>query len=331
MLHRSAVLLVCAIAIAPAIAGQQPKPSSAQTAQSASQPVGFGDLIRKTVGFLRVTFLDGTQRKAIAGTCFFVFYGDSRVGEGQRWGYLVTNRHMADPGVENGFHYPTQEVSLRVNLKTPNDGNESVELSIPLGGATRWYFPEDSAVDLAVLPLNLNQQIYDFDPINASSISTSETMQSDKFEPGRSVIFAGFFYQWGGQKKIQPIVRQGVLAMIPDELIQTTLHKPGHLYLADVHAFHGNSGSPILINIGGAHGNVLTMDNYILLGVVSGYWPEDESFNIPAARVLAGEVHDNSGIATIVPAYELKQLLDSSALQAQRDALFTEFQRSKKP
>jgi hypothetical protein len=53
------------------------------------------------------------------------------------------------------------------------------------------------------------------------------------------------------------------------------------------------------------------------------------SFSVPAATVLTGEVHDNSRIATVVPGYELKALLDSPRLQAQRDAVVAEQQREK--
>ena len=78
-------------------------------------------------------------------------------------------------------------------------------------------------------------------------LATKDRIESASIDVGDNVIFAGYFYQFGGEKKIQPIVREGVLAMMPDEEIKTTLQKPGHLYLADVHAFHGNSGSPLLL------------------------------------------------------------------------------------
>jgi len=42
-------------------------------------------------------------------------------------------------------------------------------------------------------------------------------------------------------------------------------------------------------------------------------------FSVPAATVLTGEVRDNSGIATIVPADELSKLLSSAELRADQD------------
>jgi len=271
---------------------------------------------------MRVTYLDGGQLQQIAGTCFFVYYGDSRLGKEKGFAYLVTNRHMAVPGVERGFNYPIQQVFLRLNLRTPQGGSESVEGNIPLGGTMRWFFPTDEGVDLAVLPLAPDEARFDTLPINVDILATKDKIQSASIDAGDSVVFAGYFYQFPGEKKAQPIVREGVVAMMPDEELKTTLQKPGHLYLADVHAFHGNSGSPLLVNAGGVRNSgSISGPNFLLLGVISGYYPEGVSFSIPSATVLTGEVHDNSGIATVVPAYELKALLDSAPLQAARDAI----------
>jgi len=271
---------------------------------------------------MRVAYLEQGQLQQIAGTCFFLYYEDSRLGKERGFGYLVTNRHMAVPGVEKGLNYPVQQVFVRLNLRSAEGGSESVEGNIPLGDTIRWFFPADEGVDLAILPLAPDAVRFDILPINLSMLATKDKMQSASVDAGDNVMFAGYFYQFAGEKKIQPIVREGVLAMIPDEELKTTLQKPGHLYLADVHAFHGNSGSPVLVNTGGVRksGNI-SGPNYLLLGVLSGYYPEGESFRIPSATVLTGEVHDSSGIATVVPAYELKALLDSPPVQAARDAV----------
>lgn len=63
----------------------------------------------------------------IAGTSFFVFFEDKRVGENGGFVYLVTNRHMAVPGAEEGKAYPVLRVSLRLNLRKPNQEKESEE------------------------------------------------------------------------------------------------------------------------------------------------------------------------------------------------------------
>ena len=109
--------------------------------------------------------------------------------------------------------------------------------------------------------------------------------------------------------------------MIPDEKLETTLKKPGHLYLADVHVFGGNSGSPLMVNLGGfRNSGIISGFQYKLLGVISGYYHEDSDLKLTVATTLRGKLEQNSGIAMVVPADELKALLDSPALQAARDA-----------
>jgi hypothetical protein len=66
----------------------------------------------------------------------------------------------------------------------------------------------------------------------------------------------------------------------------------------------------------------LNMDGYHLLGVVSGYYYEDEHFNLEVATTVKGTGQANSGIAMIVPVDFLKTLLDAPELKAPREAYF---------
>ena len=109
------------------------------------------------------------------------------------------------------------------------------------------------------------------------------------------------------------------MAMMPSEKIVTTLHKPGNLYLADVHVFGGNSGSPVFVNTGGTRGSRVNPDRYWLLGIVSGYMYEDADFKLTVATALQGTVSANSGICTVVPVDALKALLEQPELQKLRD------------
>jgi hypothetical protein len=175
-------------------------------------------------------------------------------------------------------------------------------------------------VDLAIIPVAPDQKRYAFLSIPLNMIAGPELLKADQVGVGDPVIFAGFFSNFSGQTRMEPIVRQGVIAMMPEEKLDTTLHKKGRLILADLHAFHGNSGSPVFANVGGMRpGGLYPGDRYILLGVISGYYPESAAFSVPAATVLTGEVRDNSGIATVVPGEELIKLLNSPLVQADRD------------
>jgi hypothetical protein len=199
----------------------------------------LGSLLKKTVGFLTVSYQDGDHVATISGTAFFVFYEDKRLGDNQGFVYIVTNRHMAEPK-SNGRPALVLVESLRVNQIAAVNGSQSAQILIPLGPRIHWYFPSDEAVDLAVIPVAPDQKAVDLAPFPVSMFATKDVIKEMNITEGDSVLFTGFFYQLPGQKEIEPIVRQGVLAMLPDEELITTLDKLGHIYLADVHVFGGN-------------------------------------------------------------------------------------------
>jgi hypothetical protein len=110
--------------------------------------------------------------------------------------------------------------------------------------------------------------------------------------------------------------------MIPDEKLDTTLRKPGHVYLGDAHIFEGNSGSPLFMNMSGMrNGSLRLRPQYRLLGIVSGFYHEDSNLNLTVSTTpMRGTWEQNSGIEIVVPVGELKALLDSPAVQAARDS-----------
>ena len=61
-------------------------------------------------------------------------------------------------------------------------------------------------------------------------------------------------------------------------------------------------------------------EDYRLFGVVNGVVLEDEHFNLELSTTLTGTGRANSGISTIIPADELKALLEDPRLQKARDA-----------
>jgi hypothetical protein len=292
-----------------------------KSAAAAVQPTLTAALLKKVVAFLTLDCRDGSVAEEVRGTAFFVFYPDNRVGENRGFIYLVTNRHVAQPELE-GRRLAVRKVSLRLNLRTPVEGRESEEGAIPIGNGIDWSFPGDAAVDLAVLAIAPDAAKYDYEPFPVSLFATTNAVKEQGVAEGDPVLFSGFFYQFPGQRKIEPIVRQGVLAMMPDENLTTTLGGQGRLYLADVHVFHGNSGAPMFVNVGGVHGGSIRVGGFpfLLLGVVSGYFYETEDLQLQVATTLTGKASANSGISIVVPVDELKKLLDSPALQSQRDA-----------
>src|SRR5713101_3385972 len=103
---RVAALIFCLHLALPTSSPQQPAQSQAtpppqlSTAGTAAPVPPVTQQIRSTVGFLMVAYRNGPIEGGVIGTCFFVSVPDKRLGENGSFNYLVTNRHVAQPGVD---------------------------------------------------------------------------------------------------------------------------------------------------------------------------------------------------------------------------------------
>ncbi|MFZ0773669.1 MAG: hypothetical protein WCA49_13190 [Candidatus Sulfotelmatobacter sp.] len=284
--------------------------------------------LKKTVAFIQLQCEDGPNLLDVRGTGFFVFYPDDRVGKDQGFVYLITNRHVAMCLSSDHRPLTVRSIAIRLNRKDGTSG------TIPLTthGNIPWVLPSDESEDLAAIGLAPDQHIFDYLGIPMSVFGTKDVLAAHSVAEGERILFAGFFYQFPGVAKVQPIVREGILAMMPDEKLPTTTGKPGSVYLGDVHVFGGNSGAPVFCNLGGLRGNTISSgDDYHLLGVVSGMFYEDEEFNLEVTTTFKGTGRANSGISMIVPADAVKNLLDAPVLKAQREAAVAGIQRQADP
>lgn len=297
-------------------------PLTQTTTPSASEPVERQ--MRKTVTFITLSCRRGNQLIRAQGTGFFVSVADSRLPANRTFGYLVTNRHVAMCWDDQRSPMQVLSLTIRLNLK---DGSSS---ELPLIGNLPWILPSDDSVDLALVPLAPDSTVYDFRPIPDSIFATEDVIKKELIAEGTKLVFTGFFYQVPGLKQIEPIVREGVVAMMPDEELVTTTGKNGKVYLGEVHAFHGNSGSPAFVDVAGLRGGGLRLGvDYRLLGVVSGAYGEGEENTLVLETPLASKP-GNSGIAVIVPASALRALLDDPRVVASRDAEVARLAQSKK-
>jgi hypothetical protein len=304
----------------------------------ATNPTRTETEILKTIVFITVKANEpGKPGKpdrpvTLRGTGFLVVVPDSRLGENHSlgFGYLVTNRHVAEAiqQDEHGNCKPLQIQTMYVtlNLKEPVNGNRSERVPIPLSQEVHWYFPKNEASDLAVLPFGIPDK-YDVKKVLPEQFLTEERLGQLHVVAGDRVLTGGFYSGYVGLHAIQPILREGVLAMLPDGPMNTTMCKSGRLYLADVHIIPGNSGSPIFIIPALGLGTGVSLGGlsnvFGLLGVVSGYMYETSDFTLRASTTWKGSLNANSGISVVVPAQQLKDLLDSPELLRQRDQVAT--------
>ena len=146
---------------------------------------------------------------------------------------------------------------------------------------------------------------------------------------GDPIIFSGLFIQsFLEVHTLEPIVRSGTLALLPNGLMETVLHKPGHIYFAEAHTFHGNSGSPVFIETT-KFSNAITTSSYSLLGVISGSVSEKADMTLTVTTTYSGNVEANSDVSVVVPVSQLRDILHSTALQAERDTWIAQHPPSK--
>jgi len=260
------------------------------------------------------------------GTGFLVGYPDARLKTlpedvGPRgFRYLVTNRHVIQPGIESGT--PCKVVSSYIFLNHNPDARhtETYTEVDRTDKIFKWTTPQDDSVDLAVTALSIDDKLYDEVVVSTDQFVTDGEVKSRRVVEGDPVLFAGLFIQtFDRVHTLEPIVRSGTVAMIPEGTLPTTLSsKMGHIYLADAHAFAGNSGSPMFVDPNRFAG-IISGPTYKLLGVISGEMFENSDLTLSVTTSLSGNIAANSGVSMVVPGPELAKLLDDPALKADRD------------
>jgi len=118
---------------------------------------------------------------------------------------------MADPSILVGHPVEILNFSIVANqiLPSGDSGQQRIEVQVP---NPQWVFSQDPSVDLAVVPLGLDHKKFDFLAFPETMFATKDIIQSLQISEGDSVILTGFFAQFPGQRKIEPIVRQGILS-----------------------------------------------------------------------------------------------------------------------
>jgi len=156
---------------------------------------------------------------------------------------------------------------------------------------------------------------------------TRQKIEAIKLNETDEVLFSGLFLPYHGANKNYPIVRHGKLALIPKEKIpwstpsgETSMQD---LYLAEVTSWGGNSGSPVFVRLSGAReqGGLMGGVQYYLLGVMQGYFNSERPATLDTAAItdtahLDLKLSENSGIAAIVPAEKILEIIRQPRVKA---------------
>lgn len=262
------------------------------------------DVVQKCVGFL---MYKGKQHNdpVLAGTAFLVQYPIAIPGKCVL--YLVTAFHVISKIIK---HSVDGKVWLRANLK------DGPIINIESHAADWFRHPTDMSVDVAAIPWQPTLEagwVLDFVPIGTHDVfGTTEKLQEADVGIGDNIFITGLFSRFVGQERNLPIVRTGSIALMPREPVPTEFGNVDAV-LVEVRSIGGLSGSPVFVyHVGPRIVKPNVRGVFLLLGLVHGHWnmPRSVSDDSPFASERL-----NLGIAIVIPARKILEVLDHPKLQ----------------
>ena len=225
--------------------------------------------------------------------------------------HLVTAKHVA-VSLQNG------EASIAFN------GKDGLPIWMKNGVNMPWYFHPDETVDVAILPMaSVRLREYDYQDIAVDLFLTSARSDEYQIGCGDDVFTIGLFAPFIGNLRFTPIVRTGVIAMMPEGRIHHPKFGSMEAYLTESRSLGGLSGSPVFVrdtvkvpavNQDGKPRAFTAPGGFHLLGLLSGHWDSPPAGD--AERSL------NMGISLVVPATKILEALFAPELTALREEAF---------
>lgn len=259
-------------------------------------------------------FIEKDAKLIPNGTAFFVVVKDPTKPDSAR-GYLVTARHVLYKPQTTEF---LDKIFIRLNKK---DGGSEVG-TIPIktqGNDKNVFLHPDTSVDLALIPFHADQERFDFKYLPEDFITTKEDYTKLKIREGSDVFFTGLFTPFPGSEKNYPVVRFGRVALVADEKIDWQGTKMT-LYLIEAGSYGGNGGAPVFFYLGSDRepGSIVVGNPVLkLAGIMQGTFLDAQEIKVVNTKATPISL-SNMGIAAVVPAYKLHELLFSEELKRQR-------------
>lgn len=240
------------------------------------------------------------------------------------WIYLVTAQHVLHSDGNNLNSPLLKELFVRMNKVSA----DSLVVPVPIvttGPQRTVFLSPDPDIDVAVLPIKLpeNEKL-DIESFDENFLATTDAMKQMNIAVGTDMFFAGMFAPYQGRTRNQPIVRFGRLAMIPEEKIDFGGHQID-AYLVESFSFGGNSGSPVFFYPSSDNTPGRITMGYLpvkIAGVMKGFYGDLEPIQLAQVTQQRRQVmpvsQSNTGIAVVVPAKYIKEILHSPELEAMR-------------
>jgi hypothetical protein len=268
----------------------------------AAEPKGvhlrLPDYIKSIICFLCV---ESKEQILFGGTGFFVTLVSAKHPE-LSFTYLVTAKHCVLKAYERFGH-----MKARSNLK---DRSRAVLVNLD---QKEWVFSEDPGIDIAVMSVSIHQSIEAM-TLPCEHFASDKNIEDFSIGIGDETTTVGLFTQRYGKKLNIPILRSGIVAAIPEEV----LYDPAtgaefHAYLVEMRSIGGLSGSPVFVSVPPYRARGLNREDpnagySIPIGVVRGHWEmameKDDSI-----EDFMNEGKMNMGIAMVTPIQEVATII----------------------
>ena len=243
------------------------------------------------------------------GTAYFVSVPSETTAG--LYAYLVTAKHCI-------IQAKQKYGDLFIRLNRRDGGLQLIRID------SDWIFPEDTSVDLAVLPIALDTANLDVKFVDKSLMATPEILDLHSIGIGDEVFISGLFTKHYGTKKNIPIVRSGIIAAMPDEPVQDrTTGLSYSAYLIEARSIDGLSGSPVFVHLSHVRpskdGNIMFGSDLIfLIGTIRGHWDHLEPQWQTTVDFVKELEQVNMGIATATPSTELHKIIFGDRLVEHR-------------
>ncbi len=217
--------------------------------------------------------------------------------------YLITNKHVVER---------QSKIYVRFNA-LEGDFVRDYPIELYRNGNPLFTLhpnPQTDIIALQIVPQTLinDKSVWGFFDLDDHALTLQQMHQNDVRE-GSLVNALGFPMNLVGDIK-SPICRIGCISRIQDAFIDAKIGK-SPTYLADIQAFPGNSGGPIIsrpetISIKGT----VTNNKANLIGIISAYLPYCDKLISQQTGQTIMIREENSGLTVVHPVNRIKEVVE---------------------
>jgi hypothetical protein len=219
--------------------------------------------------------------------------------------FVVTNRHVI---------HEMGEPFIRVNRR---DGG----IAVIRTNRNRWRHHPDND-DVSALRFDALSEEHDLLGLNESAFVDSLVISNYNLGIGDDVAMVGRLVEHDGRLRNLPTARFGTLAMMPGEQFKNRFDHEQESFLVDCQSMPGFSGSPVLLLFpSSARSSQALLTSMVwLLGIDWMHVNEKEPIRTPDGEKSKDGlfVKANSGVAGVIPAWRIRQLLDTWKVREDR-------------